>query len=271
MSGTSRDRGDLGEMLLPLDGEAPASPPAPPAPPVPDPQPDPPRPAPSRRSRRGRQDPPSLPRPEAYAEEVIRNIHLRQAEVTETWGEGVDILARQIEAARARLAETVAEMREAAQGIEQTVGPLAEQFITRIPQVQEIVEAQLAAIGSGVEKANESFAASTWEAVSNITLARHELAMSVEELKRRTFRHGILLGGGTAILVLLSARLLFPFWGMTRADVEAWSRGTELARTYSEASPEERQAILRALKWERMPGALPARPSASSGPREGGR
>jgi hypothetical protein len=271
MSGTSRDRADLGEMLLPLDDGGPASPPAPSAPPAPDPPPDPPRPAPPRRSRRGRQEPPSLPKPEVYAEEVVRNIQLRQAEVTETWGDGVDILARQIDAARVRLSEIVAEMREAAERIEQTVGPLAEQLITRIGQVQEMVEAQLAAIGSGVEKARESFAASTREAASNIALARHELALSVEELKRRTFRHGILLGGGTAILVLLAARLLFPFWGMTRADVEAWSRGTELARTYSEASPEERQAILRALKWERMPGALPGPPSASSAPREGGR
>jgi hypothetical protein len=266
MSGTSRERADLGEMLLPLDEGEPASRPAPPAPPAPDP-----RPVQPRRSRRGRQDPPSLPRPEVYAEEVIRNIQLRQAEVTESWGAGVDILARQIEAAGGRLSGIVAEMRDAAERIERTVGPLAEQLSARIGQVQEAVETQMAAISSGVQKAAESFAASTREAVSNIALARHELALSVEELKRRTFRHGILLGGGTAILVLLAARLLFPFWGMTRPDVEAWSRGTELARTYSEASPEERQAILRALKWERMPGAPPGPPSVSSAPREAGR
>lgn len=268
MSGTSRERADLGEMLLPLDEGGPASPPMPPAP---DPPPDPPRAASPRRSRRGRQEPPALPKPEVYAEEVLRNIRLGQAEVTETWGESADLITRQIEGARARLSEIMAEMREAAERMEQTVGPLAEQLSARIAQVKELVEAQLTAISSGVEKARESFAASTREAVSNIALARHELALSVEELKRRTFRHGILLGGGTAILVLLAARLLFPFWGMTRADVEAWSRGTELARTYSEASPEERQAILRALKWEQMPGELPAPPSASSAPREGGR
>lgn len=267
MSGTSRDRADLGEMLLPLDE---GGPPSPPTPPAPEPPPDPPRPVPLRRSRRGRQDTPSLPSPHAYAEEVLRNVRLGQAEVTETWGESADIITRQIEAAGARLSEIMAEMREAAGQIEKTVGPLAKELSARTGQVKEVVEAQLAAISSGVEEARESFVAITREAVSNITLARHELALSVAELKRRTFRHGILLGGGTAILVLLAARLLFPFWGMSRADVQAWSRGTELARTYSEASPEERQAILHALKWERMPGALPAPPSASSAPREGG-
>jgi hypothetical protein len=206
---------------------------------------------------------------------VLRNIQLGQSEVTEVWGAGVDILTRQIQGEVTRLSEastrTTGEMRDAVRLAETAVGSLVEQLGTRMREVQETVEAQTAAFRESVEKQGETLAESTRETASNIGVARHELALSVAELKRRTFRHGVVLGGGTAILVLLAARLLFPFWGMQRPDVEAWSRGTELTRTYLSASPREREAILRALGWESMPGPAPAPPSTSSAPREGGR
>lgn len=272
MSGSSRERVDLGEMLLPLEPCEPASPP-PPAP-LPGPRPEP-GPDPARRSRRGRQEPPPLPSPKVYADEVLRNIQLGQAEVTETWGATVDILTRQIQGEVTRLSEastrTTAEMREAVRQAEATAGSLIEQLRGLMRELQETVEAQTTALRDAVREQGETLAASTREAASNIGTARHELSLSVAELKRRTFRHGVLLGGGTAILVLLLARLLFPFWGMQRPDVEAWSRGTELTRTYHSASPREREAILRTLGWKSMPGAAPAPPSTSSAPRADGR
>jgi hypothetical protein len=265
MSGTSRERADLEEMLLPLDSVEPASPPMPSAPP-PLPPPEPERPAPPRRSRRGRQEPLPFPSPEAFAEEVLRHVQRRLPELTEPLGSNVDLITRQVGTATLRLSESAAQIREA----EQTLGRTATSFSDQTREVREICEAQAAAMCESWTKAGESFAESAREASSNMGLARHELALSVAELKRHVFRYGALFGGGTAILILLAVRLLFPFWGMKRTDVEAWSRGTELARTYLAARPERREAILCALGWESMPGVTPP-PSVSSALRAGGR
>jgi hypothetical protein len=262
MSGTSRERADLGEMLLPLDEPESESSPAPPPVPAPEPQ----RPAAPRRSRRPRQEPPACPSPEAFAEEVLRHVQRRLPELTDPLGSNVEIITRQIGTATARLADSTAQLREA----EQSLGAAATSYSERMREVRETCEAQTAAMIESWTKAGESLSEITREASSNIGTARHEMSLALGELRRQVFRYGTLFGGATAILVLLAARLLFPFWGMQRPDVEAWSRGTELARTYLSAPPEKQEAILRALGWEGMPGVTPAPPSVSNAPRVGG-
>lgn len=264
---------DLGEMLLPLDGDAPESDPRPPPPVTPEPDP-PPRPsAPERRRGGTRGDPPPLPSPREYAAEVLRHLRLGQPEVMEDWGGKVDLMSRQVQAEVTRLSEastrSAAEMRDAAQTIETSVRSLVD--LTR--ELRETWTKQAAEMREQTAELAKSLAASTREAAGNIGVARHEMALSVKELQRRTVRYAVLVGGGSAIVVLLAARLLFPFWGMKRGDVEAWSRGTELARTYQAASPAQREAILRALRWERMPetGLRPSPRSGSSGSPAGGR
>lgn len=257
MSATPPGPRDLGEILLPLDGEASEAPEPPPAAPSVPAQPPPPR--PSGRRTRPRSDPPLLPSPESYAAEVLRHLRPGQAEVTETLAANVDLVSRRLQADVTRLSEASSqastEMRDAAQAIESSVTALVEMIRKGLAELRETWKEQ-----------TESLAASTREAASNIGVARHELALSVKELKRRTVRYAVVVGGTTSVVVLLAARLLFPFWGMKRSDVEAWSRGTELTRTWQAASPAERQAILRALGWERMPGtdAPPAPRSGSS-------
>ncbi len=264
MSDSSRGRVDLEEMLLPLDQCEPSNPSPSSPPPVPPPEPE--RPGPPRRNRRGRQEPPPFPTAEAFAEEVIRHLHLRRPELTDALGADVDIATRQIAAATTRLSEAAAEIRETGQALERTATSLSEDTA----EVLMSCERQTRVLCNRVKKAGGSFVESAREAGSNIAMARHEMALAAAELKRQVFRYGALLGGATAILVLLAARLLFPFWGMKRSDVEAWSRGTELARTYVSASPKERETILRALGWESMPGVTTP-PSASSAPRADGR
>lgn len=264
MPDSSRGRADLEEMLLPLDSGGPGSSSSAP-PPAPRPEPE--RPASARRSRRGRQEPPSFPSPEAFAEEVLRHVQRRLPELTDPLGSNVEIITRQVGTATSRLLEATEEMRETGQSVERA----AASFSDRTRELRETCEEQTAAIGKSWTKAGESFSEISREASSNIGVARHELSLAAGELKRQIFRYGALFGGATAILVLLAARLLFPFWGMQRGDVVAWSRGTELARTYHSAPPEERKAILRALGWESLPGVAPAPPSASSAPRAGGR
>lgn len=292
MSGSSPEpAGRDEEMLLPFPPApppVPADPPPPPPPatdpasaqteiaglpPLPDPAAEqPPRP-PSPRSRRTAAPPPSLPSPHDWADEVLRQVQLRQAEVTETWGDAVDLLSRQIQTEVARLADTTTratgEIRDAMQTIDRSVSTLTQQLGQSMDEMRQTVEAQTAALRETVAEQGRTLAASTREAASNIGVARHELALSVAELKRRTFRHGIVLGAATSLLILLAARLLFPFWGMKRPDVEAWSRGTRLLQTYEAAPEPRRQQILRALEWREMPSSIPF--SASSAPPAGGR
>jgi hypothetical protein len=218
---------------------------------------------------------PSLPNPQEWADEVLRQIQLRQAEVTETWGDAVDLLTRQIQTAVTRLSDTSARATTEIQGamatIDRSVSTLTQQLSVALQEVQETVEAQTEALREMVSEQGRTLAASTREAASNIGVARHELALSVAELKRRTFRHGIMLGAVTSLLILLAARILFPFWGMKRPDVEAWSRGTQLLQTYEAAPAQRREAILRALEWRAMPTSTPSPPSPSGAPRADGR
>ena len=259
---------DLEEMLLPLDGDEPESGPAPPPPPVPAEPSTPRRIAPERSRGRSRGDPPPLPAPEEYAERVLRHLRVGQTEVIEDLGAKVDLTSRQLQGEVTRLLEastrSAAEMHEAAGAIETSVTGLVELLQEGLRELRETAKEQTAALREEVAGMARSMAASTREAAGNIGVARHELALSVKELKRRTVRYAVLAGGGTGIVVLLAARLLFPFWGMRRSDVEAWSRGTELARTWQEAPPAERQAILRALRWERMPGTEEQAPGPSA-------
>ncbi len=255
-------------MLLPLDGDEPESGPAPPPPPVPAEPSTPRRIAPERSRGRSRGDPPPLPAPEEYAERVLRHLRVGQTEVIEDLGAKVDLTSRQLQGEVTRLLEastrSAAEMHEAAGAIETSVTRLVELLQEGLRELRETAKEQTAALREEVAGMARSMAASTREAAGNIGVARHELALSVKELKRRTVRYAVLAGGGTGIVVLLAARLLFPFWGMRRSDVEAWSRGTELARTWQEAPPAERQAILRALRWERMPGTEAQAPGSSA-------
>lgn len=278
MSGTPPDPADQGEMLLPFPPAEPAktSPPeeSTALPSLPDPAERPPPPPPPR-SRRGSQQAPSLPNPQEWADEVLRQIQLRQAEVTETWGDTVDLLTRQIQTAVTRLSDTsaraTAEIQSAMATIDRSVSTLTQQLGAALQEVKEAVEAQTEALRETVAEQGRTLAASAREAASNIGVARHELALSVAELKRRTFRHGIMLGAVTSLLILLAARILFPFWGMNRSDVEAWSRGTLLLQTYEAAPEQRREAILRALEWRAMPASTPSPPSPPSAPRAGGR
>ena len=266
MPDSSRESADhLQEMLLPLD-------PIPPAPVTPERS--------RERPARDGERPPWKPRPqqlspEAGAEEAIRQLQLRQGDLTEGWGAAVDLLSRQLQAEVARLAErsdrTTAELRSAQDGIETTVTKLIEALAELMSEVKATVEAQTTALRDTIASQGETMAAATREAAANIALARHELALSVAELKRRTFRHAIGLGAGMAIVMLLAARILFPFWGMQRPDVEAWNRGTRLLEAYEAATPAQQAALLRTLGWQRMPGALPTTSSTSSARRVDGR
>lgn len=279
MSGTPPEPGDQGEMSLPFPPTTP--PPASPQtefaglPPLPDPVERPPPAPPPPRSRRSQPPGPSLPNPQEWADEVLRQVQLRQAEVTETWGAAVDLITRQIQVEVTRLSDTssraTTEIRGAMATIDASVSTVTEHLATLMREVQETVEAQTEALRETVAEQGRTLEASTRDAASNIGVARHELALSVAELKRRTFRHGIMLGAATSLLILLAARLLFPFWGMRRADVEAWSRGTALLQTYEAAPQPRRDAILRALEWREMPASSPGSPSASSAPRAAGR
>ncbi|HEU4884141.1 MAG TPA: hypothetical protein VFT45_17945 [Longimicrobium sp.] len=278
MSGTPADPADQGEMLLPFPPEpAKASPQGESAalPSVPDPAERPPSSPPPPRGRRGTPQVPSLPNPQEWADEVLRQVQLRQAEVTETWGDAVDLLTRQIQTEVTRLSDTSARATTEIQGamatIDRSVSTLTQQLGVALQEVQETVEAQTEALRETVAEQGRTLAASTREAASNIGVARHELALSVAELKRRTFRHGIMLGAVTSLLILLAARILFPFWGMKRPDVEAWSRGTQLLQTYEAAPAQRREAILRALEWRAMPASTPSPPSPSGAPRADGR
>ena len=273
MSDSSPEPGDQEEMLLPFPPTPPPSTPAgtPALPSLPDPAADhPPRP-PSPRSRRT-PPPPSVPNPNEWADEVLRQVQLRQAEVTETWGEAVDLLSRQIQTEVTRLSDTstraTTEIRDAMQSIDRSVSTLTTQLGERMREMKETVESQTEALRETIEEQGRTLASSTREAASNIGVARHELALSVAELKRRTFRHGIMLGAATSLLILLAARLLFPFWGMKRPDVEAWGRGTQLLQTYEAAPQQRKQEILRTLGWRDMPSSIP--PSASAAPPGGG-
>lgn len=278
MSGTPPDPADQGEMDLPFPPAEPTKPSlqeeSAALPTVPDPAERPPIPPPPR-SRRGTQQAPSLPNPQEWADEVLRQVQLRQAEVTETWGDAVDLLTRQIQTEVTRLSDTsaraTAEIRDAMATIDRLVSTLTQQLGAALQEVRETVEAQTEALRETVAEQGRTLAASTREAASNIGVARHELALSVAELKRRTFRHGIMLGAVTSLLILLAARILFPFWGMTRPDVEAWSRGTQLLQTYEAAPEQRREAILRALEWREMPSSTPSPPSRSGAPRAAGR
>jgi hypothetical protein len=199
---------------------------------------------------------------------VIRQLQLRQGDLTEGWGTAVDLLSRRLQAEVARLAErsdrTTTELRAAQDAIESTVTRLIEALAELMSEVRETVESQTTALRETIESQAETMAACTREMAANIQVARHELALSVAELGRKTFSHGITLGAGMAIIMLIAARLLFPFWGMQRPDVEAWSRGTLLLQAYESATPAEQAALLRNLGWQRMPGALPVLSSTSS-------
>ena len=265
MSSTSPEPGDPNELLLALE----------PLPPVPPPPPEPSLPRESSGERRGiRQTKASLPRPEEWAEELVRQIQLRQGEVIEPWGSAVDLLTRQLQGEVKRLWDTsarnAAELQSAMEAIDGRVTTLLQRLAERMAEVQETVERQTTALKETVTEQGRTLTGSTREAAANMGVARHELSLSVAELKRQTFRHGILLGAGTGILILLAARLWFPFWGMQRPDMEAWSRGTRLMQTYEAMQPDQQQALLRALKWDQMPGAAPTLGSTSSGPRADG-
>jgi len=234
-------------MLLPLGDLVPSDPPprAPPAvqaspPPVTTP-------------RRGRApQPPEAPNPHAWADQALQRIQLRQGEVTESLGEAVDLLTRQLDAGIARLEETARLSRE------------------ELASLKAWIEEQTTAFRLAMAELVKQLTADTREASSNIAVARHELALSVAQLRRRTYRHGITLGAATALLILFAARLLFPFWGMDRQDVTAWNRGTRLLESYQRASPARKTAILQALQWQAMPDAADPL-SAWSGSPEAGR
>lgn len=230
----------------------------------------------TRRGRGGAHPVPMLS-PQAWADEALRRIQLRQGVVTETWAQAVDLLARQVESESSRLirasAHLAAELEEATGALEGSLAGLREETAAQLETLRQDLEAQTTTLRGTAQEQARVIAASTREASSHIGVARHELALSSAELRRAALRHGVLLGGATAVLILFLARLLFPFWGMGRADVEAWTRGTRLLETYRRAPEGQRRAILRVLGWEGMPGAAPppALPSTSSVSREGGR
>ncbi|HEU0298867.1 MAG TPA: hypothetical protein VFR37_05415 [Longimicrobium sp.] len=258
MSSTSRGGAEhREEMLLPLEQS--------PEPRAATPERSPP---PAREERRPRTPRVQQPSPEQWAEEAIRQVQLRQGEITESWGTAADLLTRQIQAGIARLSEmserTLARLQGAQDEMEATVTTLVQQLGELLAHVKETVESQTKALQATIESQGEAMAESAREATANIAVARHELSLSVAELERKSFRHGITLGAGMAILMLLAARLLFPFWGMQRPDVEAWNRGTRLLEAYEAATPQQQQTLLRTLGWNRMPGAPPIQSSTSS-------
>lgn len=276
MSGSSRDPLRSLEMLLPLD-----TPPPPPLAPktasgqegqeIP-----PPSPSASRRGRRLEPAGPPAPDPQTWADEALRRLQTRQGEVTESWRRDAELLVQQIGAQVTRLGETGSrtseDLRETAEMLDGAVSTLTDALSAEMAALRSTVETQTGALRESVEEQGKTLAASTREAASHIGVARHELALSVAELKRRSFRHGIMIGGGTAVTVLLAARLLFPFWGMRRTDVEAWNRGMRLLETYRAAPPADQREVLRALKWPTMAGAPPDTvPSALSASPAAGR
>lgn len=265
MSGTSPGPGDPNELLLPLE---PLPPPIPP-PPV---ETSPPR--ETAGERRGNRPPKGLPRAEDWAEEVLRHLLRRQGEVIEPLGSAVDLLTRQLQAEVRRLSESSTRnteaLNKAVEAIDGTVTTLLQRLADRMAEVEATVERQTTALKNTVLEQGRTLTGSTREAAANIGLARHELSLSVTELNRRTFRHGIWLGAGTAILILLAARLWFPFWGMQRPDMEAWARGNRLLQTYEALPADQQQTLLRTLRWERMPGAVQKLGSGSNGRQAGG-
>jgi hypothetical protein len=208
-----------------------------------------------------------LPSPRAWAEEACQEIQRRQAEMLEGWGEAVDVLTRQLSGEVSRLETTSAEasrtLRSTVDSVGASVGTLAETVRAELEAIAAAVQAQTAALEKEVSDQGRLLVGSTREAASHITVARHELAQSVDRLRRSTLRYVVVLGGGTALLVLLLARWLWPFWGMSREDMEAWSRGVRLRETYRQAPPAQQRAILQVLEWRSMPGPAPTASSAS--------
>ncbi|MBB4635875.1 apolipoprotein A1/A4/E family protein [Longimicrobium terrae] len=198
----------------------------------------------------------------------MRQIQSRQQAVAETWEKTVERLREKVEAEVERLrrsgAEAAEQIRESMEAAGQGAAGITTELRTHTGEMQKAVDDHTTALREAVAEQGKLLAGSTREAASSIGVARHELALSVAELKRRAFRHAVLLGASTAIVILLSARLFFPFWGMTRGDVEDLSRGARLIDTWERKPPAERQALLRALGWESMPGAAPAPRSTSN-------
>ncbi|MDB4949421.1 MAG: hypothetical protein JWM27_2070 [Gemmatimonadetes bacterium] len=262
------------EFFLPFDspGGSPASPVGPRAEEPPGEVPLVPPPMARRRSRTGEPGQP-VPDPRTWAEEACHEIQRRQAETLEGWGEAVDVLTRQLSGEVSRLETTGAEatrtLRSTVDSVGASVGTLAGTVRAELEAIGTAVQAQTAALEKEVSDQGRLLVGSTREAASHITVARHELAQSVDRLRRSTLRYVVLLGGGTALLVLLLARWLWPFWGMSREDMEAWSQGARLRETYRQAPPTQQRAILQALEWRSMPG--PAARSASSASPPAGR
>jgi hypothetical protein len=220
-----------------------------------------------RRSRTAEAEQP-LPSPRSWAAEACHEIQRRQEETLEGWGEAVDLLTRQLSGEVSRLetagSEASRTLRSTVDSVGASVGTLAETVRKELESIATAVRAQTAALEKEVSDQGRLLVGSTREAASHITVARHELAQSVERLRRSTLRYVVVLGGGTALLVLLLARWLWPFWGMSREDMEAWSRGVRLGETYLQAPPAQKRAILQALEWRSMPGmAVPSTSSAS--------
>jgi len=302
MSGSSPEPADQEEMLLPFPPTTPPppdpvrspEPTAPPKsalaepppltstpplqteldglPPLPDPAAvQPMRPLPQR-GRRTASGAPPAPDPKHWADEALRLVRLGQPEVIGDWARTADLLTRRLQEEVARLAETTTgsttEMQRAMETIAGSVSELRQTLVETMQRVETATQAHAKVLRDTVTEQGDILVARTREAASHIAVARHELSLAVRALKQGTLRHAVLMGAGTALLILILARILFPFWGMTRTDVEAWSRGTRLLQTYETAPAPERNAILRALEWREMPGSAP-RSASSARPADG--
>ena len=61
------------------------------------------------------------------------------------------------------------------------------------------------------------------------------------------------LGATVGIVVLIMARIMFPYWGMTREDLRALTTGTQVLETYRNAPDAQRAEILRSLRLRELP------------------
>lgn len=211
---------------------APASPPAPPSAQTPAQTPAPPQTAPST---------PPAPRPmppDLYADSVIARLRERMTDVVDTLGMPVDLLSRQVTTTADRLQAATERTQKQQTEIEEASKRAGETLRKSITDVAK--EAQLLMTAAR-------------EATGSIGMARHELALAHADLRKKQLIHASIVGAAVGILVLLMARMMFPFWGLTRDDLRALSTGTQVLETYRNAPDAQRTEILRSLRMRELP------------------
>lgn len=217
--------------------------------------------------------------PELWVNEVVAALGVRHQEITTSVGESTDVMVRQLDAGVTRLNTTLdradkvrKDVDRSTDGLKKTSTALEQQAAASATTLREAMDGQ----AERLKEHTTAIELNTRETINHLSTARMELAQSLNRLRRNSIYHGMLLGSGIAVIILLTMRLLFPFWGMTRTDVEAWSAGNQLHETYRNAPDAQRAAILRALGWREMPrwthqptrsGASPAGGTSSTRPR----